>query len=209
MEELPSAKISVLSGPNLAKEILLGLPAAAVIASEDLAVANFVQNLISVPRFRLYTNTDVVGVELGGSLKNVIAIAAGAADGFDLGANAKSALLTRGLAEIARLAVHLGARPTTLAGLAGMGDLLTTCSSSLSRNYNLGLQMAKGKSLKNIMQETGAIIEGVTTTEAACELSKKINVELPVASLVQAFLTGSLTPNQAITTLMNRPLISE
>jgi glycerol-3-phosphate dehydrogenase (NAD(P)+) len=208
-EELPAAKIAVLSGPNLAKEILQKLPAAAVIASDDITVANLVQNLISVPNFRLYTNNDVIGVELGGTLKNVIAIAAGAADGFNLGANAKAALVTRGLSEIARLSVYLGAKPTTLAGLAGMGDLLACSSSPLSRNYNLGLQMAKGQSLENIMQETGAVIEGITTTEAACELGKKVNIELPVANLVQAFLTGSLTPSEAITTLMDRPLISE
>ncbi len=208
-EELPAAKIAVLSGPNLAREILRKLPAAAVIASDDITVASIVQNLISVPNFRLYTNNDVIGVELGGTLKNVIAIAAGAADGFNLGANAKAALVTRGLAEIARLSIHLGAKPATLAGLAGMGDLLATCSSPLSRNYNLGLQMAKGKSLENVLQDTGTVVEGVTTTEAACELSKKVNIELPVASLVRAFLTGSLTPTQAITTLMNRPLVSE
>ncbi len=208
-QEIPTVETCVLSGPNLAKEILLGLPTAAVIASKSTKASMQVQNLLSLPKFRLYTNTDVIGVELGGTLKNVIAIAAGCADGLNLGANAKAALITRGLAEMTRLAVHLGAKTTTLAGLSGMGDLLATCSSPLSRNFNLGMEMAKGKSLQNVLSETGAVIEGVTTTAAVCKLSEKLNIELPIAKLVQAFLDGSLTPAEAIMTLMNRPLISE
>ena len=208
-QEIPMVEVCVLSGPNLAKEILQGLPTAAVIASSTPQAATKVQQILSVPKFRLYTNTDVIGVELGGTLKNVIAIAAGCADGLKLGANAKAALITRGLAEMTRLAVHLGAKPITLAGLAGMGDLLATCSSPLSRNFNLGMQMAQGKSLQNVLDETGAVIEGVATTAAVCKLSEKLNIELPIAKLVQAFLDGSLSPAQAIMTLMNRPLISE
>jgi glycerol-3-phosphate dehydrogenase (NAD(P)+) len=208
-EELPGLELCVLSGPNLAKEILQDLPTAAVIASKNASAASLVQKYLSVPKFRLYTNTDVIGVELGGTLKNVIAIAAGCADGLNLGANAKAALITRGLSEISRLAVFLGAKPTTLAGLAGMGDLLATCASPLSRNYHLGLEMAKGKSLQSILKETGAVIEGITTTTAICKISQNLNIELPIAKLVQAFLDGSLSPSEAIMALMNRPLISE
>ncbi len=208
-QELPGFELCVLSGPNLAKEILQGLPTAAVIASKNASAALAVQKYLSVPKFRLYTNADVIGVELGGTLKNVIAIAAGCADGLNLGANAKAALITRGLAEISRLALLLGAKPITLAGLAGMGDLLATCSSPFSRNYHLGLERAKGKSLQSILKETGAVIEGITTTAAVCKLSQNLNIELPIAKLVQAFLDGSLSPSEAIMTLMNRPLISE
>jgi glycerol-3-phosphate dehydrogenase (NAD(P)+) len=208
-QEIPGFEICVLSGPNLAKEISQGLPTATVIASKNPNSASAVQKYLSVPKFRLYTNTDVIGVELGGTLKNVIAIAAGCADGLNLGANAKAALITRGLAEISRLAVFLGAKPTTLAGLAGMGDLLATCASPLSRNYHLGLEMAKGKSLQSILKETGAVIEGITTTTAVCKLSQNLNIELPIAKLVQEFLDGSLPASEAIMTLMNRPLVSE
>lgn len=208
-QEITGAEICVLSGPNLAKEILEGLPTAAVIACKNADAASAVQKYLSVQKFRLYTNTDVIGVELGGTLKNVIAIAAGCADGLNLGANAKAALLTRGLAEMTRLAVLLGAKPTTLVGLAGMGDLLATSASPLSRNYHLGLEMGKGKSLQSVLKETGCVIEGITTTEAVCKLSKNLNIELPIAKLVQAFLDGSLSASEAIMTLMNRPLVSE
>ncbi len=208
-KEIPQHQICVLSGPNLAKEILQGLPTATVIASTNIDSAAKVQQILSVSKFRLYTNTDVIGVELGGTLKNVIAIAAGCVDGLNLGANAKAALITRGLAEMSRLAVYLGAKQSTLSGLAGMGDLLATCTSPLSRNYHLGMEMAKGKSLQSVLKETGAIIEGINTTEAVCKLSKKLNIELPIAKLVQAFIDGSLSPTEAIMTLMNRPLVSE
>jgi glycerol-3-phosphate dehydrogenase (NAD(P)+) len=208
-QEMPGFQICILSGPNLAKEILQGLPTAAVIASKNPSAASRVQAYLSVSKFRLYTNADVIGVELGGTLKNVIAIAAGCADGLNLGANAKAALITRGLAEITRLAVLLGAKPITLTGLAGMGDLLATCSSPLSRNYHLGLEMAKGKSLQSVLKETGAVIEGITTTAAVCKLSQNLNIELPIAKLVQALLDGSLSPSEAIMSLMNRPLVSE
>ena len=208
-EILPGTKISVLSGPNLAREILQGLPAAAVVASQNIEIATYVQKVLTVPKFRLYSNTDVIGVELGGAFKNVIAIAAGGADGLDLGANAKSALLTRGLAEMTRLSMHMGAKPSTLAGLAGLGDLLATCSGPLSRNYNLGLEMTRGKSLQTIEAETGAVIEGVTTTQAVCQLGEAMNIDLPIARLVKILLDGSLSPTNAIMTLMNRPLVRE
>jgi glycerol-3-phosphate dehydrogenase (NAD(P)+) len=208
-EVLPDVPVCALSGPNLAGEILSGLPTAAVVASNDLDVAATVQKLLSVAKFRIYSNADIKGVELGGTLKNVIAIAAGGSDGLNLGANAKAALLTRGLAEMTRIAVHLGAKPSTLAGLAGMGDLFATCAGHLSRNYRLGLEMARGKSLEQVQQEVGSVIEGVPTTAAVCELSKRVGIELPIAELVQSTLLGETAPGKAIMALMARPLVTE
>lgn len=208
-EILPDFPVCALSGPNLAGEILSGLPAAAVVASKELAVAASVQMVLSVPKFRIYSNTDIAGVELGGTLKNVIAIAAGGSDGLNLGVNAKSALLTRGLAEMTRIAVYMGAKPTTMAGLAGMGDLFATCAGPLSRNYRLGQEMARGKSLDEVRQEIGSVVEGVPTAAAVCELSRRLGVELPIADLVHNTLMGEMTPEKAIMTLMARPLISE
>jgi glycerol-3-phosphate dehydrogenase (NAD(P)+) len=167
------------------------------------------QRRLSVPSFRVYANDDLVGVELGGSLKNIIAIAAGSSDGLELGANAKAALLTRGLAEMTRLAVALGARPLTLSGLAGMGDLFATCTSALSRNYRLGHAMARGKSRKEAAAALGATAEGVPTTEAVCELSKRLGIEMPIAEQVEATLKGKSTAQGAIMTLMTRPLAIE
>jgi glycerol-3-phosphate dehydrogenase (NAD(P)+) len=201
--------ICSLSGPNLAGEILAGLPAASVVACKDAAVAATVQRMLSVANFRVYSNEDLIGVELGGTLKNVIAIAAGASDGLKLGCNAKSALLTRGLAEMTRLAVRMGAKPITLAGLAGMGDLVATCAGPASRNYRLGMELAQGKPQAEILQNLGAIAEGVTTAEAVCELSKQLGLELPIAEQVNATLKGKSTPKGAIMTLMGRPPSSE
>jgi glycerol-3-phosphate dehydrogenase (NAD(P)+) len=208
-EILPNLSVCALSGPNLAAEMLAGLPTAAVIASKELSTAVYVQKVLSVPKLRIYSNTDLAGVELGGTLKNVIAIAAGGSDGLNLGANAKAALLTRGLAEMTRIAVYMGAKPSTLAGLAGMGDLFASCAGPLSRNYRLGMEMARGKSLAQIRQEIGAVIEGITTCEAVCELSKRVGVQLPIAELVQDTLLGTITPEKAIMQLMARPLASE
>jgi glycerol-3-phosphate dehydrogenase (NAD(P)+) len=208
-EAVPSAPACALSGPNLAAEILNGLPCASVVACEDEGVARAAQELLSVPTMRLYTNNDVIGVEMGGALKNVIAIAAGVVDGLDLGTNAKAGLMTRGLAEMTRLAVAKGAQPTTLSGLAGMGDLVATCYSSLSRNYRLGYRMARGDSVESAQRELGATAEGVTTAEAVCELSRKLGIELPIAEQVNSILKGQNTPKLAIMSLMTRPLASE
>lgn len=206
---MPDVPSCALSGPNLAKEVLLNLPSATVVACEDAAVANVVQQMLSVPAFRVYTNNDVAGVELGGALKNVVAIAAGAVDGLNLGGNAKAALITRGLAEISRLAVQMKARPTTLSGLSGMGDLVATCYSTLSRNYSLGFDMARGVSFHDAEHNAGAVVEGVTTTFAVCELSRKLGIQMPIAEQVGATLKGATTPKGAIMTLMTRPLSSE
>jgi glycerol-3-phosphate dehydrogenase (NAD(P)+) len=208
-EIIPDLAVCALSGPNLAAEMLLDLPTAAVVACLDASVAAYVQKALSVPKFRIYSNTDIIGVELGGTLKNVIAIAAGGSDGLELGVNAKAALLTRGLAEMSRLSVSLGAKGSTLSGLAGMGDLFATCAGPLSRNYKLGMEMARGKSLEQIRQEVGAVIEGIPTTEAAYALSQKIGVDLPIAELVNNALMGAMTPEKAILSLMARPLARE
>lgn len=208
-ESIPGLPVLALSGPNLAAEIAAGRPAASVVAGVDRDSARYAQEQLSVGNFRVYSNEDIAGVELGGALKNIIAIAAGCSDGLDLGANARAALITRGLAEMTRLAVALGAQPMTLAGLAGMGDLLATCTSPLSRNYRLGREMALGMDLAEALAALGATAEGVPTTEAVCELSKQHAIELPIAEQVENTLKGKTTPERAIMTLMTRPLVSE
>jgi glycerol-3-phosphate dehydrogenase (NAD(P)+) len=208
-EVLPSYPVAALSGPNLSEEILSGMPAASVVASSDLELARALQETLSASKFRVYANDDLVGCELGGTLKNIIAIAAGSCDGLGLGVNAKAALLTRGLAEMTRLAVRLGAKPTTLAGLAGMGDLFATCASPLSRNYRVGFELVRGKSLDQILSGLGAVAEGVTTAAAVCELSKRLGLELPIAEQVESTLKGNNTPAGAIMALLSRPLASE
>jgi glycerol-3-phosphate dehydrogenase (NAD(P)+) len=206
---VPGHAVCALSGPNLAAEVLRGLPTATVVACTDEQVARLVQHELSTRTFRIYTNSDLVGVELAGALKNVIAIAAGAVDGLDLGTNAKAALMSRGLAEMTRLSVAVGARGSTLSGLAGMGDLVATCYSSLSRNYRMGYRMARGDSAQAAAKELGAIAEGVTTATAVCEFSRKLGIQLPIAEQVEATLRGDSTPEKAIMTLMARPLASE
>ena len=208
-EVMPGRPIAALTGPNLSEEILSGMPAASVVASSEQELARALQEFFSVSKFRVYANDDLVGCELGGTLKNIIAIAAGSCDGLGLGLNAKAALLTRGLAEMSRLAVRLGAKPATLSGLAGMGDLFATCGSPLSRNYRVGFELVRGKSLEQILTGLGAVAEGVTTAEAVCELSKKLGLELPIAEQVESTLKGKSTPAGAIMALLSRPLASE
>jgi len=208
-EVLPGLVVAALSGPNLAGEILAGLPAAAVIGCHNLDTAAWLQKVLTAPTLRLYSNADLIGVELGGTLKNIIAIAAGVSDGLKLGANAKAALLTRGLAEITRLAVKMGAKPLTMAGLAGLGDLLATAAGPASRNYILGMELAKGRRTEEILEGLKVAVEGVPTTEAVCELSQRLGLELPIAQQVEDTLKGRSSPEQAIMTLMGRPLSSE
>lgn len=208
-EVFPDLAVCSLSGPNLAGEILKGLPTASVIACKDASVAKDVQLALTIPTLRFYSNTDLAGVELGGAFKNVIAIASGGVDGLALGTNAKAALMTRGLAEMTRMAVALGAKASTLAGLAGLGDLMATCSSPLSRNYRLGYMIARGSKTREAEAELGAVAEGVNTARALCDLSKKMNIELPIAIQVEAALNGEISPQRAIMNLMNRPLVSE
>lgn len=205
----PELAVCSLSGPNLAAEILKGLPTASVIACKDAEIAIKIQQALTVPTLRFYSNTDLTGVELGGSFKNVIAIASGGVDGLGLGTNAKAALMTRGLAEMTRIAVALGARASTMAGLAGLGDLVATCSSPLSRNYRLGYMIARGSKIKDAEAELGAVAEGVNTAHALCDLARDMKIELPIASQVEAALAGDISPQRAIMNLMNRPLVSE
>lgn len=209
-EELPDANIAILSGPTLAKEVLAGCPTAASVACENMEIAQYVQEKLTVPsKFRLYTNDDVIGVELGGSLKNVIAIASGFAGALNLGDNCKGALLTRGMAEIVRISVALGAKPSTLYGLSGMGDLIATCSSPLSRNYTVGSMIGKGKKINDILSELGSVAEGVKTSKAVCELAKKLNLEVPVSAAIYEAVYTEITPQEVLDKLMNRKLKQE
>lgn len=204
-EEIPGAKVAVLSGPNLAHEIIRGIPASSVVASEDERVSRLAQITLNSPSFRVYTNTDLIGTELGGALKNIIAIGAGVADGMRLGDNAKSSFITRGLAEITRLGIAAGAQPQTFAGLAGMGDLVVTCFSTLSRNYRVGVGLAKGLSSTSALTALGGeVAEGVSTTPIALSLAESLGVEMPITELTNRMLFEGLTPRDAITELMGR-----
>jgi len=202
-------RIAVLSGPTFAREVAAGEPAAVVIASEDAEVAGTVQSAFSGPTFRLYTNSDVVGVEVGASLKNIIAIGAGICRGLGLGSNAVAALVTRGLAEITRLAIAMGGKPLTLAGLAGLGDLVLTCTGDLSRNRSVGLELAHGRSLTDILNSTAMVAEGVQTTYAAVDLAKRYGVEMPIVEQMYAILHNGKAPKDGIRDLMERSLKSE
>lgn len=207
---LPNQKVVVLSGPTLAKEVLQNKPTTASVACEDIETAEFIQKSLNVPnRFRLYTNTDVIGVELGGSLKNVIAIASGFAHEMQLGDNCMGSLLTRGMAEIVRLSVKLGANPSTLYGLSGMGDLIATCSSPMSRNYTVGAMLGKGKKIDDILRELGSVAEGVKTSKAVCDLAKKLDVDVPISNAIYEAVYTDITPGELLSKLMNRKLKKE
>ncbi|MBQ4123285.1 NAD(P)-dependent glycerol-3-phosphate dehydrogenase [bacterium] len=209
-DELPSTKLVILSGPTLAKEIIDGCPTAACAASDDMEAAEKVQKHLTVPsKFRIYTNPDVIGVELGGSLKNVIAIASGFASAMNLGDNCRGTLLTRGMAEIVRVSVELGASPSTLYGLSGMGDLIATCSSPHSRNFTVGSMLGKGKKIDDILNELGSVAEGVKTSKALCELAAKLNIEVPVSSAIYEAVYTDITPQEVLSKLMNRKLKQE
>ncbi len=210
LEVLPDINFAVLSGPTLAREILEKKPTLASVASRDIEVAKKVQELLNVPSlFRLYTNSDLIGVELGGSLKNVIAIASGFASSIGLGDNLKGSLLTRGLAEMTRVAVELGANPATMYGLSGLGDLIATATSPYSRNYTVGSMLAKGKKIDDILKELGSVAEGVKTSRALVELAKKLNIEVPVATAIYEAVYTDITPEEIVDKLMNRKLKQE
>lgn len=210
LEVLPDIKFATLSGPTLAREILEGHPTLATIASNDEETAVKVQKMLNVPSlFRLYTNTDLIGVELGGSLKNVIAIASGFASAMNLGDNLRGSLLTRGMAEMVRVGTALGAKPATLYGLSGMGDLIATASSPYSRNYTVGSMIAKGKKIDDILSELGSVAEGVKTSKALCELAKKLNIEVPVSNAIYEAVYTDITPKEILDKLMNRKLKHE
>ena len=208
-EELKKDNLAALSGPNLSAEIAKGLPAAAVVAAVEARVAKVAQACLMAERFRVYTSADVTGVQLGGALKNIIAIAAGVVDGLGLGDNAKAALLVRGMAEITRLGVAMGARTETFFGLSGMGDLVTTCSSPLSRNHYVGEQIAKGRKLKEIISSMKEVAEGVPTTTAARALGHQKKIDLPIIEEVYNTLYQGKDPCSAINELMTRQPKSE
>jgi len=202
-------RIAVLSGPSFALEVAHGDPTAVVLASADASLAAEVQEEFSGPTFRLYTNDDVVGTEIAGAVKNVIAIAAGASTGLGLGANTMAALVTRGLAEMTRLAVALGGRRETLAGLAGLGDLILTSTGTLSRNRSVGIELGKGRELREILSATRMVAEGVGSTAAALELARRARVEMPITEQVHAVLTAGRATRDAIRELMERRLKQE
>jgi glycerol-3-phosphate dehydrogenase (NAD(P)+) len=201
--------VAVLSGPTFAREIAAGEPAAVVIASEQPPLARAIQSLCSGPSFRLYTNTDPTGVELGAALKNVIAIGAGICHGLGLGNNTAAALITRGLAEITRLALSMGAEARTLAGLAGLGDLVLTCTGDLSRNRRVGIELAKGSRIENITQAMTAVAEGVQTTRAAKELALRQSVDMPIVHEMYEILYRGKHPRDGVRDLMERSLTAE
>ncbi len=202
-------RVAALSGPTFAREMARGDPAAVVIASSDNELMEMIQMEFSGPHFRLYRNADMVGVELGGSLKNVIAIAAGVCDGLGLGSNTIAALITRGLAEMTRLSVALGAKRETLAGLSGMGDLVLTCTGALSRNRSVGVELGKGRKLQEIIGSMRMVAEGVGTTLAAVRLARKAGVEMPITEQMHTMLYEGRSPQEAIRELMERSLKHE
>lgn len=211
-EELPEAlhdRIAVLSGPSHAEEVARKIPTTVVIGSKSQAIAEKVQSYFMNTNFRVYTNSDLIGIEVGGALKNIIAIAAGLASGLGLGDNAKAALMTRGLAEIARLGKAMGAVPITFAGLAGVGDLIATCTSEHSRNWRAGYMLSQGKKLEDVLTDMGMVVEGVVTTQTAYALSRKYDVEMPITEQLYQVLFHGKTPNQAVIDLMNRGRTSE
>lgn len=208
-EELPQVRYAIISGPSFAREVMQGLPSSVVLGCAEKALGEELRDLFSSGAFRVYTSNDVTGVETGGALKNVMAIASGISDGLGFGHNARAALITRGLAEISRLGKAQGAKESTFMGLSGMGDLVLTCTGDLSRNRQVGLGLAKGKTLDEIAAEMRMVAEGVKTTEAAVELGERLGVDMPVSSVVQAVLSGELNPLEGVKQLMTRTLKDE
>lgn len=208
-EILDHKPIVTLSGPSHAEEVAREIPTAVVAASEDLAAAETVQRIFSDARFRVYTSTDPTGVELGGALKNIIALAVGISDGLGFGDNTRAALITRGLAEITRLGCALGARPETFAGLSGMGDLIVTCTSRHSRNRAVGERLGRGEPIARIMEGMQMVAEGVSNGPAALALARKLSVEAPILEQVQAVIAGAIAPIDAVGALMEREMKPE
>jgi glycerol-3-phosphate dehydrogenase (NAD(P)+) len=203
-EELGAVNIAVLSGPTIAGEVARGIPTTAVAASANKKIRKYIQEVFNTSSFRVYTNSDVTGVELGGSLKNVIAIACGVSDGLKFGTNTKAAILSRGLAEISRLGSAMGAKHKTFSGISGLGDLVTTCISTQSRNRFVGEQIGRGKTLKEISKHMQMIAEGVPTAKSAYALSLKYKVQMPITREVYLLLYRNKSPDQAVSDLMSR-----
>jgi glycerol-3-phosphate dehydrogenase (NAD(P)+) len=209
MRELTHHRVAALSGPSFAQEVARKLPTAVTLSIDDAPTGLLLQEIFNTHYFRVYAHDDVLGVELGGALKNVIAIASGISDGLALGHNARAALLTRGLAEIVRLGVAMGAREQTFSGLSGLGDLILTCTAVLSRNYALGTRLAQGAKLDDILSQTKSVVEGVATCESAYELSKKYGVQMPFVEQIYMALYKGKDPGLAVAELMNRALKTE
>jgi glycerol-3-phosphate dehydrogenase (NAD(P)+) len=201
--------LTYLSGPSFAKEVAAGQPTAVVVAGTSERETHAVQRLFATDRFRVYSSNDVVGVEVGGALKNVVAIAAGIADGLGFGHNSRAGLITRGLAEIGRMAAAKGANPMTLAGLSGMGDLVLTCTGELSRNRTVGFEMGRGRTLDDVLANLGHVAEGVKTAKSAYDLGNKLEVEMPITGEVYRMLYEGKSPRQAVIDLMTRALTKE
>ena len=207
--ELPGRHVVALSGPSHAEEVARRMPSSVVVAGHDLTLLKQVQQLFTTDRFRVYTNTDIIGVELGGALKNVIAIAAGICDGLGYGDNAKAALMTRGIVEMTRFGVHCGAQEKTFAGLAGLGDLMTTCFSLHGRNRHVGYRLGRGETLSHILDSMVAVAEGVNTSRSVCDLAHQIDIEMPITQQVFRVLFEGLSPREATDALMRRPVRDE
>lgn len=203
-EELPNCDIAVMSGPSHAEEVSRGIPTTNVVAARTEVIANKIQDIMTGPNFRVYINTDMTGVELGGSLKNVIALSAGILDGMNLGDNSKAALMTRGIVEMARLGVAMGAKPETFNGLSGIGDLIVTCTSMHSRNRRAGILIGQGMSCEDATKEVKMVVEGVKTCKAAKELADKLGVEMPIVNEAYKILFEGMKPQEAIPNLMGR-----
>lgn len=202
-------RLTYLSGPSFAKEVALGMPTAVVVAGASRRETLVVQHAFATERLRVYSSTDVTGVELGGALKNVMAIAAGAVDGLGFGHNARAGMITRGLVEMGRVAGKMGANPLTLAGLSGLGDLILTCTGDLSRNRTVGFELGKGRTLDDILATLGHVAEGVKTTKSAFDLGKRLGVVMPITQEVYSVLYEGKSPKQAVTDIMTRPLTHE
>jgi glycerol-3-phosphate dehydrogenase (NAD(P)+) len=209
LNELSGHLVAVLSGPSFAKEVTKKLPTAVTLATEDKNTGFILQEIFNINNFRVYTHDDVLGVEIGGALKNVMAIASGISDSLGLGNNARASLITRGLVEMTRLGVAMGAKERTFSGLSGIGDLLLTCTSPLSRNYTVGVKLGQGMKIKDILSQTRSVAEGVETAESAYELSKKHNIEMPIVEQVYKVIYDDKDPALAVKDLMERSLKSE
>ena len=209
LKELSAHPVAVLSGPSFAKEVIKKLPAAVTLATEDKNIGFLLQEMFNINNFRVYTHDDMLGVEIGGALKNVMAIASGISDSLGLGNNARASLITRGLVEMTRLGVAMGAKEKTFSGLSGIGDLVLTCTSPLSRNYTVGIKLGQGMKLKEILDQTRSVAEGVATAESAFELSNKYNIEMPIIEQVYRVLYKDKDPVLAVKDLLERSLKTE
>jgi glycerol-3-phosphate dehydrogenase (NAD(P)+) len=208
-EILPKNTLAILSGPTFANDVALNLPTAVTLACENQILANRLSECLATPHFRIYASTDMIGAQIGGAVKNVLAIACGIIDGKKMGDNARAALLTRGLNEIIRLAKAKGAKSETLIGLSGLGDLTLTCNSTQSRNFTLGRALGQGEKLESILRKRNSVAEGVLTAESIVQLSKKLNIDMPICSAVNNILNYNKDIDQVIFSILNRPLIPE